>query len=306
MVRLGVDNAVEEKLNKETRQVAQHALQDYKQVCAAIHYLETQIPRRPPLSEVAAAVNMSEINFQRLLQRWAGISPNQFLQYLTVGHIKKVLNESQSVLDRAFDVGVLGSGWLQDLLAPCETMTLSEYKKMADNLIIRYGFHPTPFGECLLFLTDSRICGLAFVEENRDVTLQNLGAQWSLAKHVYDQGATSPFVDQIFGEGLKQNSSLRLVLKGTSFQIRVWEALMHISLGHVMSYEALGTCLGKPKAARAIGSAVGQNPISYLVPCHRIIHKSGQVTGYRWGSFRKRAMLGWEAARYVDQVQHVV
>tara|TARA_A100001037_G_scaffold101312_1_gene92266 strand:+ start:9032 stop:9991 length:960 start_codon:yes stop_codon:yes gene_type:complete len=297
------DNVTEDTMADETRQASRQVLRDYKRVGAAIRYLEAHVREQPVLSEVAAAVNMSEFHFQRSFRRWAGISPKRFLQYLTVGYAKDALNESQSVLDTAFDVGLSGPSRLHDLFVSCEAMTPGEYKELGSGLVIRYGFHPTPFGECLLFVTERGICGLAFVEDDRDASLQNLGAQWSLATHLHDQAATAPFAEQIFGEGLAQDVPLRLVLKGTNFQVRVWEALMCIPPGHVTSYEALGAYLGKPKASRAIGSAVGRNSISYLVPCHRVIHKSGLVTGYRWGHIRKRALLGWEAARHAEEVQ---
>lgn len=300
---LDVDNATEDKMNEGILQAVQQVHSDYEQVSAAIHYLEAHVREQLSLTEIAAAVNMSEFHFQRLFRRWARITPERFLQYLTIGYAKDALTESQSVLDTAFDVGMSGAGRSHDLFMSCEAMTPGEYKELGAGLVIRYGFHPTLFGECLLFLTDRGICGLAFVENNRDAALQNLGAQWSLATHLHDQGATSYFADQIFGEGLTQRSSIRLILKGTNFQIRVWEALMRIPQGHMISYEALGDRLGKPKASRAIGSAVGRNSISYLVPCHRVIHKSGLVTGYRWGHVRKRVLLGWEAARQAEEGQ---
>ena len=296
-------NAMTDEKHQSPEQAPEQALRDYERVGAAIRYLEDNIREQPVLSDVAAAVNMSEFHFQRLFRRWAGITPKRFLQYLTVGYAKEALDESRSVLDTAFEVGLSGPGRLHDLFVSCEAMTPGEYKELGSGLIIRYGFHPTSFGECLIFLTDRGICGLAFVESDRDAALQNLGAQWSLATLRHEPGATAPFSEQIFGEGFAPGLALRLVLKGTNFQVRVWEALMRIPPGHVTTYEALGTYLGKPTASRAIGSAVGRNSISYLVPCHRVIHKSGLVTGYRWGHVRKRALLGWEAARHTEGVQ---
>ena len=290
-------------MSNERKQSIEQATRDYERVGAAIRYLQNHIHEQPALSDVASAVNMSEFHFQRLFHRWAGITPKRFLQYLTVGYAKEALGESRSVLDAAFEVGLSGPSRLHDLFVSCEAMTPGEYKELGSGLIIRYGFHVTPFGECLIFLTERGICGLAFVESDREAALQNLGAQWSLATLRYDPTATAPVSEQIFGDGVGPGPSLRLVLKGTNFQIRVWEALMRIPPGHVTTYEALGVYLGKPTASRAVGSAVARNSISYLVPCHRVIHKSGLVTGYRWGHVRKRALLGWEAARHAEDVQ---
>ncbi len=279
-----------------TRGTSRQSARDYERVGAAIRYLEDHVREQPELSDVAAAVNMSEFHFQRLFRRWAGITPKRFLQYLTVGYAKEALDDSRSVLDAAFEAGLSGPGRLHDLFVSCEAMTPGEYKELGSGLVIRYGFHPSPFGECLIFLTERGICGLAFVEGGREAALQNLGAQWSLATFRSEPRATSPVAARIFG-GDGGGQALRLVLKGTNFQIRVWEALMRIPPGRVTTYEALGAYLGMPTAARAVGSAVGRNSVSYLVPCHRVIHKSGLVTGYRWGLARKRALLGWEAAR---------
>lgn len=290
-------------MSEEKTQSPQQAARDYERVGAAIRYLEDHIREQPSLSDVASSVNMSEFHFQRLFRRWAGITPKRFLQYLTVGYAKEALDESRSVLDAAFEAGLSGPGRLHDLFVACEAMTPGEYKALGSGLVIRYGFHPTPFGECLLFVTDRGICGLAFVENDPEAALQNLGAQWSLATLHHDPAATAPYCGRIFAGGTAPDSPLPLVLKGTNFQIRVWEALMRIPPGHVTTYEALGMYLGKPKASRAVGSAVGRNAISYLVPCHRVIHKSGLVTGYRWGHVRKRAILGWEAARQDTSIQ---
>ena len=283
-------------MTEAKRQTPEQAARDYERVRAAIRYIEDHARDQPELSDVAAAVNMSEFHFQRLFRRWAGITPKRFLQYLTVGHAREALDESRSVLDAAFEAGLSGPGRLHDLFVSCEAMTPGEYKKLGSGLVIRYGFHPSPFGECLIFLTGRGICGLAFVESDREATLRDLGAQWSLATLRHEPRATAPVAAEIFGGSVGESRPLRLVLKGTNFQIRVWEALMRIPPGRVTTYEALGACIGKPTASRAVGSAVGRNSISYLVPCHRVIHKSGLVTGYRWGHVRKRALLGWEAA----------
>ena len=288
---------VENEMTGSKRRTPEQAARDYERIHAAIRYVEDHVRDQPELSDIASAVNMSEFHFQRLFRRWAGITPKRFLQYLTVGYAREALDESRSVLDAAFEAGLSGPGRLHDLFVSCEAMTPGEYKKRGSGLVIRYGFHPSPFGECLIFLTERGICGLAFVESDREATLRNLGAQWSLATLRREPRATAPVAAGIFGGDTGEGRSFRLVLKGTNFQIRVWEALMRIPPGRVTTYEALGAHLGKPTASRAVGSAVGRNSISYLVPCHRVIHKSGLATGYRWGHVRKRALLGWEAAR---------
>jgi AraC family transcriptional regulator of adaptative response/methylated-DNA-[protein]-cysteine methyltransferase len=274
------------------------AAQDYQTVERAIRFLEENFRRQPSLSEVAAHVNLSEYHFQRLFSRWVGISPKRFLQYLTKEHAKQVLERSRSVLDVAYDVGLTGPGRLHDLLVTCEAVTPGEYKQRGAGLVIRYGFHPSPFGECLLGVTDRGICWLSFsADGGRERELQELQESWSAASFMPDDGATGPLVQRIFRPtGDATLPPLHLFVRGTNFQIKVWEALLRIPPGSILAYEDLARWLGRPTAARAVGNAVAHNYISYLIPCHRVLRNNGSISNYRWGSTRKRAILAWESA----------
>jgi AraC family transcriptional regulator, regulatory protein of adaptative response / methylated-DNA-[protein]-cysteine methyltransferase len=272
---------------------------DYQRIERAIRYLQAHFLEQPDLATVARAAHLSEYHFQRLFSRWAGISPKRFLQFLTLEHAKRQLAESKAVLTAALDSGLSGPGRLHDLFVAVEAVTPGEFKSRGAGLRIEYGFHPTRFGPCLLGLTQRGICWLSFVSDpgNR-AALQELKSHWCGATFAEQPDATGPVAKRIFpGHGGRQQSPLSLLLIGTNFQIKVWRALLAIPAGAVVSYEAIGARIGAPSAARAIGSAVGQNAVAYLIPCHRVIRKSGLPGGYRWGEERKRAMLAWEAAR---------
>jgi AraC family transcriptional regulator, regulatory protein of adaptative response / methylated-DNA-[protein]-cysteine methyltransferase len=271
---------------------------DYFRVEKAIAFLKAQHTRQPDLQEVARSVHLSEFHFQRLFTRWAGISPKKFLQYLTVEHAKRSLKESRSVLDATFDAGLSSPSRLHDLFVSIEAMTPGEFKQSGEGLTIHYGFHPTRFGECLLAVTGRGICGLSFVSDgNRTVALKELSARWTGAMLRESPATTKPFVDRLFSNRKRKKSEpLQLFLKGTNFQVKVWEALMKIPEGAVVSYEDLARVVGHPGASRAVGSAVGKNPIAYIIPCHRVIKRVGVIGDYHWGAERKRALLGWEWA----------
>jgi len=274
---------------------------DYTLIEKAIHYLEENYQQQPTLAEVAAHVGMSEYHFQRLFSRWAGISPKRFVQYLTMQHAKQVLDESQNLLEAAFATGLSGPGRLHDLFVTHEAVTPGEYKNKGAGLIIRYGFHPTPFGDALLAETERGICGLSFITANgspghgRTAAVANLARDWPLATLVEDEAGTRPAVKQIFSPADHQQP-LPVYLKGTNFQIQVWMALLRVPAGALVTYGTLARAAGQEKAARAVGTAVGHNPIAYLIPCHRVIQKSGQFGSYHWGATRKKALIGWEAA----------
>lgn len=271
---------------------------DYQRVEQAIKFLHTSYRRQPDLSAVARSAHLSEYHFQRLFTRWVGISPKRFLQYLTVEHAKGVLKESRSVLDATFESGLSSPGRLHDLFVTIEAMTPGEFKKNGEGLIIEYGIHPTPFGECLLGVTDRGICALFFVQRNdRKEVVQELRRRWPGARIIEAPERTRPYVEKIFRTPPSpRQAPLPLVLKGTNFQIRVWEALLRIPLGRVLSYEDVARRIGQPKASRAVGNAVAKNPISYIIPCHRVIQSIGITGNYRWGPARKKAILGWEWA----------
>jgi AraC family transcriptional regulator of adaptative response/methylated-DNA-[protein]-cysteine methyltransferase len=271
---------------------------DYKRIEQAITYLEEHALEQPALHEVAAHIGLSAYHFQRLFQSWAGVSPKRFLQYLTLEHAKKLLRDSVSVLDAALDVGLSSPSRLHDLFVSVEAMTPGEFKTQGRDLLISYGFHATPFGECLLAVTPRGICNLAFVEpEKRGDALGELRATWQEATLVEDQSAGTELIKQIFCPNRgKAQPPLRLLLKGTNFQLKVWAALLCIPAGIAVSYGSLAKAVGSPKAHRAVGAAAGHNPIAYLIPCHRVLRANGDIGGYHWGTARKRAILAREAA----------
>ncbi len=273
-------------------------LDDYSRIESAILFLEENYHRQPELREVAQSVRLSEFHFQRLFRRWAGISPKRFIQFLTLEYAKKLLDGSRSVLDATYDAGLSSPGRLHDLFVNIEAMTPGEFKAQGAGLRINYGFHSSPFGECLLAVTERGICGLGFIDEGgRAATLRDFKARWPEADWEENARLTQPYINRIFG-GEKRNGKrpITLVLQGTNFQIKVWEALLRIPTGSVVPYEDLATSVCSARAARAVGGAVARNPIAFLIPCHRVIRKAGGIGGYHWGAARKKAMLAWEAA----------
>ncbi len=275
---------------------------DYRRVAKALEYLAEHYTTQPELGEIAEQAGLSEYHFQRVFTHWVGISPKRFLQYITLAHAKERLSQSTSLLDAAFEVGLSGPSRLHDLFITWEAMSPGEFKERGRGLTIQYGFHPSPFGECLLMSTERGICGLAFVPEGkRQAALEELASGWEHARLRHDQRATHAQAERIFsradGAG-RGKRTVRLLLRGTPFQIKVWEALLRVPTGALTTYEHLGRALGyRGRANQAIGQAVGANAIAYLIPCHRVIRKSGLIGGYRWGPERKLALLGWEAAQ---------
>ena len=281
-------------VNKNSSQ----SLIDYQRIERAIAFLQSNHTRQPELKDIARSIHLSEYHFQRLFTRWAAITPKKFLQYLTVEHAKRVLKESRSVLDATFETGLSSPGRLHDLFVTVEAMTPGEFKNEGSGLTIQYGFHPTPFGECLLAVTERGICGLSFVPTGQRIeVLAELRDRWAGAKLREDPRSTRPYVEQLFSRSKQgRTKSLSLLLKGTNFQIKVWEALLRIPEGSVVSYEDVARAIRNPKANRAVGSAVGSNPLAYIIPCHRVIQRAGVIGNYHWGTERKMALLGWEWA----------
>ena len=275
-----------------------HTERDGERIAQAIQYLDRHYRSQPTLDEVATAVELSPYHFQRLFKRWAGVSPKRFLQFLTIEHAKEALSEGQSVLAASYDAGLSGPGRLHDLFVAVEAVTPGEFKEGGEGLSIRYGFHTTPFGECLLATTDRGVCGLAFAtrREQRAV-LTELRRRWRGAELRHDQRGTRAVAKRIFEREARSGRPLTLSLQGTNFQLKVWEALLRVPAGMLVSYGDIARSIGHPDAQRAVGTAVGQNPIAYLIPCHRVIRSSGAFGEYRWGSARKKAMVAWEAAR---------
>lgn len=277
---------------------------DYDLVEQAIGYLEQNFRQQPDLEAVADHVGLSEYHFQRLFTRWVGISPKKFVQFLTLNYAKELLAESRSLLETTYEAGLSSPGRLHDLFVTHEAVTPGEYKRRGDGLDIAYGFHATPFGTCLLSVTERGICGLSFVAPGqKGHVLDALAADWPLAELAADEARTRPFIDQIFTPTSTQPVRLHLYLKGTNFQIQVWQALLRTLPGTAVTYSDVAQIAGNPNAVRAVGTAVGRNPIAYLIPCHRVIRRTGNFGQYQWGSARKKAILGWEAAQRYQQTQ---
>ncbi|MCL4275486.1 MAG: methylated-DNA--[protein]-cysteine S-methyltransferase [Anaerolineales bacterium] len=264
--------------------------QHYTLIDQAIRYIEANARQQPELKEIASAVGMSEYHFQRIFTRWAGISPKRFMQFLTKEHAKELLDKSENLLDATHQVGLSSLGRLHDLFINTEAVTPGEYKTRGAGLTIRYGIHPTPFGKCLIATTERGICHLGFVEGGEGTSIDYLADHWKQAVMIEDYRATAPLVTRIFSSGMP-DTPLKLHLRGTNFQIKVWEALLNIPAGAVTTYEHIAAQIGRPKAVRAVGTAVGDNPIAYLIPCHRVIRKSGEFGNYMYGSARKKAIL---------------
>ena len=272
---------------------------DYERIEKAIQFLADNFHSQPNLKEIAGKIHVSEYHFQRLFSRWVGISPKRFLQYLTKEYAKTLLEKSINLLDVTYESGLTSPGRLHDLFVSCEAVTPGEYKAKGKGLEIAYGYHATPFGECMLAKTGRGICGLNFVQNNdRRPVFASLEDRWQNATLIEDPDVTGPFVERIFNPSQGQKPTpLHLVLSGTNFQIKVWEALIKIPMGAVVSYEDVAAHIGMPKASRAVGNAVGSNPISFVIPCHRVIKKTAEFGNYGGGVARKLALLGWEAVQ---------
>ncbi|CAN5920920.1 methylated-DNA--[protein]-cysteine S-methyltransferase [soil metagenome] len=273
---------------------------DYDRIASAIAFIKDNVQRQPELAEVAAHVSLSPFHFQRLFQRWAGVSPKKFLQFLTLVAAKNELRASHSLSHTAFATGLSGTGRLHDLFVTLEGMTPGEYKAAGANLEIRYGLHDSPFGKMLLAATEKGICHLAFTDEP-DAARIELQHLWARARLLPDAHSTAPLAQKIFRPSGGISDPLPLLVRGTPFQLKVWEALLHLPEGALTSYGELASAIGLPKASRAVGTAVGQNPIAFLIPCHRVIRKAGGIGDYRWGSTRKTALIGWEACRKANE-----
>ena len=281
--------------------IAQNA-RDYARIESAILYLEERFRDQPSLDDVAREAGLSPHHFQRLFRRWAGISPKRFSQFLTLDYAKAQLEASASILDAAYDAGLSGPSRLHDLFVTYEAMSPGAFKQGGDGVVISYGVHPSPFGPCFVGQTQRGICALGFADDQESDTRTvraEFEHRWPAARFREDRAATEPVVARIFdGQQASGVEPLRLALCGTNFQLKVWEALLRIPPGRITSYHALAQALGLPRSARAVGGAVAANPVSYLIPCHRVIRRSGRISNYEWGQSRKRVMLGWEAARF--------
>lgn len=273
---------------------------DYSRVEAAIRYLEDHAQDQPSLGELARHVGLSEFHFQRLFRRWAGITPKDFLQCLTLSHAKVLLAGSASLLEASQELGLSGPGRLHDLFLTLESMTPGDYKRGGRGLTIHWGIHPTPFGEALFAATERGLCGLSFLEETGPGTaLVELRGRWPEATLVQEPAHTAAISLEVSSRMRGEPTTpLALLLAGSPFQVQVWKAMLAIPEGQVASYQGLAHLAGAPGASRAVGTAAAHNPIGYLIPCHRVIRSTGVLGGYHWGGLRKQALLAVEGARH--------
>ncbi|MDN5214784.1 methylated-DNA--[protein]-cysteine S-methyltransferase [Fulvivirgaceae bacterium BMA12] len=276
---------------------------DYYRIEKAIKYIETNYKNQPTLDEIADHICLSPFHFQRLFKEWAGVTPKRFIQFLTLEYAKKVLSEGQSIFEASFRSGLSGPSRLHDLFVNIEAVTPGEFKNKGKGLSIYYGFYQSPFGPYMLAVTDRGICALHFTGEYPDEKyLDLLKANWPEADFVQDATVTNTYHKHLFNpQEDKSKTKITLLLKGTNFQLKVWNALLQIPSGCLTSYDTIARKIGNPGASRAVGSAIGANPVGFIIPCHRVINKIGAVGNYRWGSTRKRAIIGWEASQLLGQ-----
>jgi AraC family transcriptional regulator, regulatory protein of adaptative response / methylated-DNA-[protein]-cysteine methyltransferase len=277
---------------------------NYQRIEQAIQYLEKNFQRQPELDEVAEKVHLSPFHFQRMFTEWAGISPKRFLQFLTVDFLKDKLQQARNIVEAAELAGLSSQSRVYDLFTTLEAVTPDEYKKRGAGIRIEYGFHLTPFGVCLIGVTERGICWLSFLspEEDPMFAIEEMKNHWHNSVFHEDPELTKTFVDRVFSS--TPDKKLHLFVKGTNFQVKVWEALLRIQTGEVTTYQRVAQTIENPKAVQAVGSAVGANHIAYLIPCHRVIRKDGVLGEYRWSSTRKKSIIGWEMARIETPNKH--
>jgi len=275
------------------------ALRDYDSVRRAIAFISEHWRAQPTIEAIADAAGATPDELHHLFRRWAGLTPKAFIQALTLDHAKSLLRDSASILDAALDSGLSGPGRLHDLFVTHEAMSHGEWKSGGASMTLRYGFHPSPFGTAIVIATDRGLAGLAFADSGGEqAALADMQGRWPNATYVEAYLSTAPLAQRIFDPKLwRPDQPLRVVLIGTDFEVRVWETLLKIPMGKAVAYSDIANKINSPKASRAVGAAVGKNPISFVVPCHRALGKDGKLTGYHWGITRKQAILGWEAGQ---------
>jgi AraC family transcriptional regulator, regulatory protein of adaptative response / methylated-DNA-[protein]-cysteine methyltransferase len=275
------------------------ALRDYDSVRRAIAFISEHWRAQPTIEAIADAAGATPDELHHLFRRWAGLTPKAFMQALTLDHAKSLLRDSASILDAALDSGLSGPGRLHDLFVTHEAMSPGEWKNGGANMTLRYGFHPSPFGTAIVIATDRGLAGLAFADSGGEqAALADMQGRWPNATYVEAYLSTAPLAQRIFDPKLwRPDQPLRVVLIGTDFEVRVWETLLKIPMGKAVAYSDIANKINSPKASRAVGAAIGKNPVSFVVPCHRALGKDGKLTGYHWGITRKQAMLGWEAGQ---------
>ncbi|GGG96277.1 methylated-DNA--[protein]-cysteine S-methyltransferase [Pedobacter zeae] len=268
---------------------------NFNRIAKAISYIKANFKTQPGLEEIAEEVNLSPFHFQRLFSEWAGTTPKRFLQYISIGYAKEMLKENQSLFDTALETGLSGTSRLHDLFVNIEGMTPGEYKNGGENLHINYSFAESPFGNIIVASTSKGICHIAFYDDET-IALANLQRQFPAARYQQILDKEQQNALYIFGHDWSKLHQIKLHLKGTDFQLKVWEALLKIPMGKLTTYGSIAKQLQNPNASRAVGTAIGDNPVAFLIPCHRVIQSSGALGGYHWGTSRKTAIIGWEAA----------
>ena len=278
-------------------------MNDYERIARVIRYLDEHHTLQPGLDELAETAGLSPFHFHRLFSTWAGVTPKDFLQCLTLEHAKALLRQGESVLGAALEAGLSGPGRLHDLCVSLEAVSPGEIKSGGSGLDIRFGFAATPFGDCLVAESERGVCHLTFIDDHGpDAALEKLRLKWPEARLRRSDATTASLASRIFERpgGNSKRPTLRTFVTGSTFQVRVWRALLRVPPGSLVTYGQLAAAVGQPRAARAVGSAVGQNPVAYLIPCHRVIRETGVIGEYRWGRVRKRAMVGWEVSRRME------
>ncbi len=273
---------------------------NYKRIEQAIQYLEQNVHRQPELDDVAEKVHLSPFHFQRLFTDWVGISPKRFLQFLTVDFLKQKLGESRNLVEAADAAGLSSQSRVYDLFTTLEAVTPQEYKLSGSGIAVEYGFHETPFGTALVGVTERGVCWLSFLpnDATHAQELEQMKEHWHQSVFRQNQARTLAVIESVFGShDPSQPKKLHLFVKGTNFQVKVWEALLRLPMGSVTTYQGIAEQIHNPKAMQAVGSAVGSNHIAYLIPCHRVIRKDGILGEYRWSAPRKKSIIGWEMAK---------
>ena len=284
-------------LNTELYEPVTSAQHQYETIARAIEYLYANFRDQPDLEEVAAQVHVSPFHFQRMFTEWAGISPKRFMQFLTADYLKQRIRNFTSIADAADAAGLSSQSRVYDLFVTLEAVTPQEYKESGGGITIAYGFHQTPFGEVIIGATNRGICHLHFVADgDHEKAIAQLQASWENAVLLHQPKRTAQFAESVFNPSGK-NEKLNVLVKGTNFQVKVWNALLRIPSGTVTTYQDVAREIGSPRAMQAVGSAVGANPVGFLIPCHRVIRKNGALAEYLWGPERKKAILGWELTR---------
>jgi AraC family transcriptional regulator, regulatory protein of adaptative response / methylated-DNA-[protein]-cysteine methyltransferase len=275
-------------------------MNDYTRISKAIEYIEANYRNQPSLEEVAKEIYLSPFHFQRLFKEWAGVSPKKFLQYISLQHAKTLLQQQVSIAEASYETGFSGTSRLHDLFVSIEGMTPGEYKNGGQGLVIEYGFAQIPFGEIIIASTAKGICNLFFIE-NRKAAIEELKQQWPNAVIKESKDVKQENMLHFFNKDWSNLAKIKLHLKGTEFQLKVWEALLKIPFGQLSTYSSIAGMIDNPGAARAVGSAIGDNPVAFLIPCHRVIKSTGLIGDYHWGSTRKTAIIGWESAKILAE-----